>query len=62
MIGLEIKEKQYGINKEAAKILVLSSAKIVKYEYLTGKEILPSYQSIIIEQAKSTYSLLEKGF
>ena len=57
-----MKEKQYGINKEAAKILVLSSAKIAKYEYLTGKEILPSYQSIIIEQAKSTYSLLEKGF
>ena len=57
-----MKEKQYGINKEAAKILVLSSAKTVKYEYLTGKEILPSYQSIIIEQAKSTYSLLEKGF
>ena len=28
------------INKEAAKISALSSAKIDKYEYLTGEEIL----------------------
>ena len=33
-----------------------------KYEYLTGKEILPSTQSRIIEQVKSTYSLLNKAF
>ena len=31
---------QYDINREAAKISVLSSGKIVKYEYLTGGEIL----------------------
>ena len=30
---------QYYINKEAAKISALSSGKIDKYEYLTGKEI-----------------------
>ena len=29
---------QYHINREAAKISVLSSGKIVKYEYLTGEE------------------------
>ena len=33
---------QYNINKEAAKIFALSSAKIRKYEYLTCGDILPS--------------------
>ena len=35
---------------------------IDKYEYLTGKEILPSNQKQITEQAKFTYSPLEKVF
>ena len=52
---------QYDINREAAKISALSSSKIDKYEYLTGKEILPSNQHQIIEQAKFTYSLLGKA-
>ena len=51
---------QYDIKREAAKILGLTSSKIHKHEYLTGKEILPSDQSRIIEQA--TYSLLGKAF
>ena len=33
---------QSDINREAAKISVLSSNEIGKYEYLPGKEILPS--------------------
>ena len=33
---------QYDINREAAEISTLSSGKIDKYEYRTGKEILPS--------------------
>ena len=33
---------QYDSNREAAKISVLSSSKLDKYEYLTGEEILPS--------------------
>ena len=33
---------QDDINREAAKISVLSSSKIDKYEYLTGKEMLLS--------------------
>ena len=41
---------QYDINREAAKILALSSGKIDKYEYLTGEEILPSNEQQIIEQ------------
>ena len=39
-----------------------SSGKIDKYDYLTGEEILHSDQSTIIEQAKFTYSPLEKVF
>ena len=42
---------QFNINRETAKISALSSNKIDKYEYLTGKEILPSNQKQIIEQA-----------
>ena len=53
---------QYDINRKAAEISALSSGKIDKYEYLTGKEILPSNQQQIIEQAKFTYSPLGKGF
>ena len=53
---------QYDINREAAKISSLSSGKIHKYEYLTGKDILPSNQQQIIEQAKLTYSPLGKAF
>ena len=53
---------QSDINREAAKISVLSSGKIDKYEYLTGEEILPSNQQQIIQQAKSAYSPLGKAF
>ena len=42
------------MNRKAAEISALSSGKIDKYEYLTGKEILPSNQQQIIEQAKYT--------
>ena len=52
---------QYAINREAAKISALSSGKFDKYEYLTGEEILPSNQQQIIQQAKFTYSPLEKA-
>ena len=53
---------QYDINREAAKISALSSSKINKSEYLADKEILPSNQQQIIEQAKFTYSPLGKAF
>ena len=35
---------EYNINREAAKISVLSSGKIDKFEYLTSKEVLLSNQ------------------
>ena len=47
---------KYHINREAAKVSVLSSEKFDKYEYLTGQEILPSNYQQFIEQVKFTYS------
>ena len=52
---------QYDINREAAKISALSTGKLDKYEYLTGKEIVPSNQQQIIQQAKFNYSPLGKA-
>ena len=52
---------QYDINKEAAKISPLSSSRINKYEYLSGEDLLSSNQQQIIEQAKFSYSPLEKA-
>ena len=40
---------QYDINRKATEISALSSGEIDKYEYLTGKEILPTNQQQIIE-------------
>ena len=57
----DVKLRQ-NVNKEAAKKLELLSAKIVKYKYLTGEEILPSNRRQIIEQSKFTYSYLKKNF
>ena len=53
---------QFDINREAAKISALSSGRVRKYEYLTGKDILPSNQQQIIEQTKFNCSPLGKAF
>ena len=53
---------QYDINREAAKISVLSSSKVCKYEDLTGEDILPSNQQQIMKQARCTYSPSGKPF
>ena len=55
-------KRQNDINREAAKISVLQSDKIDKYEYLTGEEILPFTQQKIIEQTKFTHYPLGKAF
>ena len=52
----------YDINRKAMEISALSTDKIGKYEYLTGKEMLPPNQQQITEQAKFTYSQLGKAF
>ena len=51
---------QFDINRKTAEISALFSGKIDKYEYLIGKEILPSNQQQIVEQAKFTFPLQEK--
>ena len=63
-INDQIKDEklQYDINRKAAKISALSSGKLLKYEYLTGEDILPSNQQQIIEQTKFTYSALGRAF
>ena len=48
MIRLEMKNYNMIFNREAAKISTLSSGKIRKYEYFTGKDILPSNQQQIV--------------
>ena len=53
---------QNNIHREAAKISGLSSGKFNKYKYHKGEELLPSNQKQIIEQAKFTYSPLDKAF
>ena len=55
-ISLEIKI-QYDINRKAAKISAISSAKIEQSEYLRGEEILPSDQSRTIEQVNIKFIL-----
>ena len=52
---------QCDINREAAKILTLSSGKNDRYEYLAGEEVLPSNKRQTIEQAKFVYSPLGKA-
>ena len=53
---------QYNINREVAKISVLSSGNIGEYEYFTGEGTLPPEQRGVIEQAKFTYSPLGKAW
>ena len=53
---------QYNISREAAKTSALSSGKIDKYEYLTGREILLFHQRRVIKQVKFAYSPVGKAF
>ena len=53
---------RYDINKEAAKISLLSSGKIDKHEFLTGEEVLPPDQKRVIWYAKFACSSLRKAF
>ena len=47
------------INRETAKIKL--SGKIDKYKYLTGEEMLPSYQSRMIKHGEFTYPPFKKA-
>ena len=56
----KIKANQYDLDREAATIFTLSSKELVKYEYLTGENLV--YKPGVVGQAKFKYSLLEKVF
>ena len=51
---------QLDINRGAAKISTLSSGRTDKYEFSTGREMLTTDQKRVIEQARFTYSPLQK--
>ena len=51
-------EAQYDLDREAAKISVLSSINLDKYEYLTGEDL--GLKPSTVEQAKFEYSPLGK--
>ena len=50
--NIKDEKPQYDINREAAKISASTAGKINQYKYLTGKDILPSDKSRIIEKVK----------
>ena len=62
MIRIRVKNYSMILIEKLQKYQPLSSDKINKYEYLTRGEILSSNQKKKIEQAKFTYSPLEKSF
>ena len=62
MIRLKHKNWNSILTKKQQKISGLSSGKIDKYEYLTGKKILPYNQRQTWEQAKFKYFPLVKAF
>ena len=57
---IRVEKLQNDINKEHIKISTLPSTKTVKYEFLTGIEILLPDQSRVIDPAKFTFSHLGK--
>ena len=38
---MEQNKAQYGLDRQTARISALSSGNVSKYEYLTGKDVLP---------------------
>ena len=62
MIRLEMKNCNMILIEKQPKHRLYHQAKIHKYEYLTGEDILPSNRQQIIEQARFTYSPLGKSF
>ena len=62
MIRLEIKNYNRTLIEKLQKYQLYYQAKIYKFEYLTGEEILLSNQQQIIGQVKFTYSPLGKAF
>ena len=55
---IRVKEVQYDLDREAAKISAPSSSELEKYEYLTGDDL--RYKSDVIQKAKFEYSPIGK--
>ena len=56
---IEDEKLQYDIARQAAKMLALSSGSINECEYLTGEEILPSNQKLLMIRLKmKNYSMI----
>ena len=62
MIRLDMKNYNMILTEKLPKYQLYHQGKVDKYEYLTGKEILPFNQQQVIEQAKFTYPPLGKSF
>ena len=62
MVRLSIKKSNMILTEKQQKYQHYLQVKLIDNEYLAAKEILPSDQSRIIEQAKCTYSPLGNAF
>ena len=51
---------QYDLDRQTAKISVLSSGDLEKYEYLSGKDL--GYKPDVVQKAKFEYSPLDQVF
>ena len=49
---IEQNKAQYDLDRENAKILSLSSGNIIKYEFLTGQDVLP--EKDLLEKTATT--------
>ena len=58
--SIKANRAHYNSDRLIAKISVLSSGELRKYEYLTGGDL--EYRPSVLEQAKFDYSLLGKVF
>ena len=58
--SIKANRAHYNLDRLIAKISVLSSGELRKYEYLTGGDL--EYRPSVLEQAKFDYSLLGKVF
>ena len=57
---IKANKAQYKLDREAAKISVLSSKNLEKYEYLSGEDL--GYKPDVIQRAKFEYSPLREAF
>ena len=58
--NIKANKAQYDLDREAAKISTLSGGELVKYEYLTGKDL--GYKPGVIQKDKFEYSPFGKVF